>query len=145
MIQKLSAPISVAAVFDHKVRAFVPKKVLWEGREHTIIKVGLHHTFRQGRTLYHVFSAASETLFSGWFWIRRACFSDWRRLLMENLLRLPFNPKPPTIMHLDLNSCFATIEQQANPLWRDKPLAVAAYTTANGCIIAPSMEAKKGE
>lgn len=62
---------------------------------------------------------------------------------MENLLRLPFNPKPPTIMHLDLNSCFATIEQQANPLWRDKPLAVAAYTTANGCIIAPSMEAKK--
>ena len=63
MIQKLSAPVSVTAVFDHKIRAFVPKKVLWEGREHTIIKVGLHHTFRQGRTLYHVFSVASESLF----------------------------------------------------------------------------------
>lgn len=56
---------------------------------------------------------------------------------------LPFNPKPSTIMHLDLNSCFATIEQQANPLLRGRPMAVAAYTTASGCIIAPSVEAKK--
>jgi DNA polymerase-4 len=54
-----------------------------------------------------------------------------------------FNPKPSTIMHLDLNSCFATIEQQANPLLRGKPIAVAAYTTPNGCILAPSIEAKR--
>ena len=27
-----------------------------------IVKVGLHHTFRQGRTLYHVFSVTSKTL-----------------------------------------------------------------------------------
>lgn len=46
-------------------------------------------------------------------------------------------------MHIDLNSCFASIEQQANPLLRGKPIAVAAYTTPNGCIIAPSIEAKK--
>lgn len=45
-------------------------------------------------------------------------------------------------MHLDLNSCFATIEQQANPHLRGKPIAVAAYTTASGCIVAPSVEAK---
>lgn len=56
---------------------------------------------------------------------------------------LPFNPKPPTIMHIDLNSCFATIEQQANPLLRGKPIAVAAYTTNAGCILAPSIEAKR--
>ncbi len=54
-----------------------------------------------------------------------------------------FNPKPSTIMHLDLNSCFASIEQQANPLLRGKPIAVAAYTTPNGCILAPSIEAKR--
>jgi len=46
-------------------------------------------------------------------------------------------------MHIDLNSCFATIEQQANPLLRGKPIAVAAYTTPSGCIIAPSVEAKR--
>lgn len=56
---------------------------------------------------------------------------------------LSFNPKPSTVMHIDLNSCFATIEQQANPHLRGKPVAVAAYTTPSGCIIAPSVEAKK--
>ncbi len=46
-------------------------------------------------------------------------------------------------MHIDLNSCFATIEQQANPLLRSKPIAVCAYTTPMGCILAPSVEAKR--
>lgn len=58
-------------------------------------------------------------------------------------IRLDFNFSPSTVMHIDLNSCFATIEQQANPLLRDKPIAVAAYTTSNGCILAPSVQAKK--
>src|SRR5512141_2875269 len=56
---------------------------------------------------------------------------------------LNFNPSPSLIMHIDLNSCFATIEQQANPLLRGKPVAVAAYTTPSGCILAPSVEAKR--
>lgn len=46
-------------------------------------------------------------------------------------------------MHIDLNSCFATIEQQANPLLRGKPVVVAAYSTPNACILAPSIEAKR--
>jgi DNA polymerase-4 len=65
--------------------------------------------------------------------------TDHARLLTG----LPFNPKPSTIMHIDLNSCFATIEQQANPLLQGKPIAVAAYATPSGCILAPSIEAKK--
>ncbi|MFH0864086.1 MAG: hypothetical protein V1858_03295 [Candidatus Gottesmanbacteria bacterium] len=56
---------------------------------------------------------------------------------------LPLNHSQPGIMHIDLNSCFATAEQQANPLIRGKPVVVAAYTTASGCIISPSIEAKK--
>lgn len=58
-------------------------------------------------------------------------------------LKLPFNPKFPTTMHIDLNSCFATIEQQANPKLRGKPIAVAAYNSPAGCIVAPSIEAKR--
>jgi DNA polymerase-4 len=46
-------------------------------------------------------------------------------------------------MHVDLNSCFAAIEQQANPSLRGRPVVVAAYVTSNGCILAASIEAKK--
>ncbi len=56
---------------------------------------------------------------------------------------LCFNPASPTVMHIDLNSCFASIEQQANPFLRGKPVAVAAYDTPNGCILAASYEAKR--
>lgn len=55
---------------------------------------------------------------------------------------LPINKNDPLIMHIDLNSCFATVEQQANPLLRGKPICIAPYTSANGCVISPSMEAK---
>lgn len=56
---------------------------------------------------------------------------------------MDFNPQPSTIMHIDLNSCFATIEQQANPLLRGKSVAVAAFDSPNGCILAASVEAKR--
>ncbi len=55
---------------------------------------------------------------------------------------LEFNPAPPLILHVDLNSCFATIEQQANPLLRRKPLAMTNRLGTNPTIIAASYEAK---
>jgi DNA polymerase-4 len=57
-------------------------------------------------------------------------------------LQVAFNPALPTIMHIDLNSCFASVEQQANPLLRDKPIAVVHSDAPYGCILAPSVEAK---
>ncbi len=45
-------------------------------------------------------------------------------------------------MHIDLNSCFASVEQQANHLLRGNPVAVAASARPYGCILAPSVEAK---
>lgn len=53
------------------------------------------------------------------------------------------NTASPTIMHIDLNSCFATVEQQAYPHLRGKPIVVAAYQANHGCILSPSIEAKK--
>lgn len=52
------------------------------------------------------------------------------------------NDATPQTMHIDLNSAFATIEQQANPLLRGKPIGVCSYTTPGGIILAASYEAK---
>jgi DNA polymerase-4 len=57
-------------------------------------------------------------------------------------LHLPVNPEQPQILHIDLNSCFATVEQQARPLLRGRPLAVTNRLTKNACVVAASYEAK---
>ena len=46
------------------------------------------------------------------------------------------------ILHIDFDSFFASVEQQHNPLFRNKPLGVTA-TNGRSCIIASSREAKK--
>ncbi len=46
------------------------------------------------------------------------------------------------ILHIDFDSFFASVEQQNNPLLRDKPLGVTA-TNGRTCIIASSREAKR--
>ncbi len=45
-------------------------------------------------------------------------------------------------LYIDLNSCFATIEQQARPMLRGRPVAITNRLTPNSCIIAASYEAK---
>lgn len=63
MIEKVSTPVSVGFTFDSKKKKTSLKWVVWAGRLHPVIKVGFHHTYKKGRTLFHVFSVESKTLF----------------------------------------------------------------------------------
>jgi DNA polymerase-4 len=53
-----------------------------------------------------------------------------------------FNKERPLIMHIDLNSCFATVEQQARPMLRGKPVAIVNRRTEHTAIVTASYEAK---
>ncbi len=60
-----------------------------------------------------------------------------------NLIHLPFSIRTSTTLHIDFNSCFASIEQLTRPHLRGKPIVVAAYNSPGGCILSPSVEAKR--
>lgn len=53
------------------------------------------------------------------------------------------NTEKPMIMHIDLNSAFATTEQQAHPHLRGVPMGVTNRISKECCVIAASYEAKR--
>lgn len=57
-------------------------------------------------------------------------------------MRDGYNTAQPLIMHIDLNSCFATVEQQARVRLRGKPVAVVNRRTDMTMIVTCSYEAK---
>jgi len=52
------------------------------------------------------------------------------------------NKEDPMIMHVDLNSAFASAEQQAWPSLRGRPMGVTNRLSKECCVIAASYEAK---
>jgi DNA polymerase-4 len=53
-----------------------------------------------------------------------------------------YNAETPLVMHIDLNSCFATVEQQARPMLRGRPVAIVNRRTEHTMIVTASYEAK---
>ena len=57
-------------------------------------------------------------------------------------MKLGLNTEVPQIMHLDLNSAFASAEQQAHPSLRGRPMGVTNRVSPHCCVIAAYYEAK---
>lgn len=55
---------------------------------------------------------------------------------------LRLNTEKPLIMHLDLNSAFASAEQQAWPNLRNRPIGIVNRLSKECCILTASYEAK---
>jgi len=56
MANVIDEQISVVLWSNHLKRSVLPAAFYWRGRRYQISQVGLHHTFRNGNTLLHVFS-----------------------------------------------------------------------------------------
>ena len=52
------------------------------------------------------------------------------------------HPDRFNFLHIDLNSFFASVEQQLHPEYRGRPLAVVPTMADTTCCIAASYEAK---
>ena len=63
MRETLQEKVTVNLVSNCRTGQVLPKHLGWRGRSYTINKTGLHHTYRSGRTLIHVFSVTDGNTF----------------------------------------------------------------------------------
>ena len=63
MLDKVKMPVSVNLTYNHKKNQAYPTLFKWEGELKKVQKVDLHHSYRVGRVLYHVFSVSSAGAF----------------------------------------------------------------------------------
>lgn len=63
MAEIIDESVSVDLVSNHIKKSVYPWVVGWRGRQYRITKVGLHHTTREGRVLFHIFSVSDGTNF----------------------------------------------------------------------------------
>jgi len=60
---KVNDSVSVSLVFDGKTRKSIPRSIIWKNRIYRVTKLGLHHTYKEGDKLLHVFSVVAGSLF----------------------------------------------------------------------------------
>lgn len=63
MLQKIDEPVSVNLFFNSKGAKVTPTFLVWNQKRYEIKQIGLHHTYKKGRTLLHVFSVVCDECF----------------------------------------------------------------------------------
>ncbi len=63
MRETLQEKVIVNLVSNCETGQVIPKQLGWRGRSYVINKTGLHHTYRSGRALIHVFSVTDGNMF----------------------------------------------------------------------------------
>ncbi|MEK7592435.1 MAG: hypothetical protein AAB508_03505 [Patescibacteria group bacterium] len=61
MAESVNESVSVDLLSNHLQKRAYPWAISWRGRRHTVKTVGLHHTTRVGRVLFHLFSVSDGT------------------------------------------------------------------------------------
>ena len=54
---------SVITVYDHTNGKAFPWRIKRGGRVYTVSQIGYHHTREDGRTLHHIFSVTTDSLY----------------------------------------------------------------------------------
>jgi hypothetical protein len=60
---KLDVPVTVAFISNPKTHSIGPFNIHWDNRDYKVTKIGLHHHYYSGRTLFHVFSVVCGDTF----------------------------------------------------------------------------------
>lgn len=63
MAESIDESISVDLLSNHLKGKAWPWLIHWRGNRYMMTKVGFHHTVRDGRVLYHLFSVTDGTTF----------------------------------------------------------------------------------
>lgn len=62
MTEAINEKVSVISKYDKTNGAFLPVKLQWQGKVRVVNKLGFHHTKREGRKLFHIFSVTDASL-----------------------------------------------------------------------------------
>lgn len=63
MAESIDEQVSVNLLSNHIKGIASPSSLYWHGRRYTLSQIGFHHTVREGRVLFHIFSMTDGTTF----------------------------------------------------------------------------------
>lgn len=63
MYERINERVSVVAIFGDTYRDVRPSKIRWKGRDYIITEVGYVYKYKEGKTLFHVFTGTDGVSF----------------------------------------------------------------------------------